>query len=149
MFDKVLIANRGEIAMRINRACHEMGIKTVAIHSTADANAILLTAKVPLNTVFKPATSSAGWNCLNGGVALDTCTLLLTGVTLGQPGNVNGTPTSTSRLFDVTVAATLPAGANKTTFEATSLAGGAPDLANMLSNLFCPSNSTNALRHST
>jgi acetyl-CoA carboxylase biotin carboxylase subunit len=40
MFDKVLIANRGEIAMRINRACHEMGIKTVAIHSTADANAM-------------------------------------------------------------------------------------------------------------
>ncbi len=40
MFDKILIANRGEIAMRINRACHEMGIKTVAIHSTADANAM-------------------------------------------------------------------------------------------------------------
>ncbi|MBL9095547.1 MAG: acetyl-CoA carboxylase biotin carboxylase subunit [Alphaproteobacteria bacterium] len=40
MFDKVLIANRGEIAMRINRACHEMGIRTVAIHSTADANAM-------------------------------------------------------------------------------------------------------------
>ena len=40
MFDKVLIANRGEIAMRINRACHEMGIKTVAVHSTADANAM-------------------------------------------------------------------------------------------------------------
>ena len=40
MFDKVLIANRGEIALRINRACHEMGIKTVAIHSTADANAM-------------------------------------------------------------------------------------------------------------
>ncbi len=40
MFDKVLIANRGEIALRINRACHEMGISTVAIHSTADANAM-------------------------------------------------------------------------------------------------------------
>jgi acetyl-CoA carboxylase, biotin carboxylase subunit len=40
MFDKVLIANRGEIAMRIVRACHEMGIRTVAIHSTADANAM-------------------------------------------------------------------------------------------------------------
>jgi acetyl-CoA carboxylase biotin carboxylase subunit len=40
MFDKVLIANRGEIAMRINRACHEMGIRTVAVHSTADANAM-------------------------------------------------------------------------------------------------------------
>ncbi|HRE60524.1 MAG TPA: acetyl-CoA carboxylase biotin carboxylase subunit [Micropepsaceae bacterium] len=40
MFDKVLIANRGEIAMRILRACREMGIATVAVHSTADANAM-------------------------------------------------------------------------------------------------------------
>ena len=40
MFDKVLIANRGEIALRINRACKEMGIATVAIHSTADAEAM-------------------------------------------------------------------------------------------------------------
>ncbi|HJP05246.1 MAG: acetyl-CoA carboxylase biotin carboxylase subunit [Chromatiales bacterium] len=37
MLDKVLIANRGEIALRIQRACHELGIKTVAVHSTADA----------------------------------------------------------------------------------------------------------------
>jgi acetyl-CoA carboxylase biotin carboxylase subunit len=40
MFDKVLIANRGEIALRILRACREMGIRTVAVHSTADANAM-------------------------------------------------------------------------------------------------------------
>ena len=40
MFEKILIANRGEIALRINRACHEMGIKTVAVHSTADADAM-------------------------------------------------------------------------------------------------------------
>ena len=37
---KILIANRGEIALRIHRACHEMGIKTVAVHSTADADAM-------------------------------------------------------------------------------------------------------------
>jgi acetyl-CoA carboxylase, biotin carboxylase subunit len=36
MFDKIVIANRGEIALRILRACREMGIKTVAVHSTAD-----------------------------------------------------------------------------------------------------------------
>lgn len=40
MFEKVLIANRGEIALRIHRACKEMGIKTVAVHSTADADAM-------------------------------------------------------------------------------------------------------------
>ena len=40
MFDKVLIANRGEIAVRIIRACREFGIKTVAVHSTADAEAM-------------------------------------------------------------------------------------------------------------
>ncbi|WP_281016733.1 MULTISPECIES: acetyl-CoA carboxylase biotin carboxylase subunit [unclassified Minwuia] len=40
MFEKVLIANRGEIALRIHRACHEMGIRTVAVHSTADAEAM-------------------------------------------------------------------------------------------------------------
>ena len=40
MFQKVLIANRGEIALRILRACKELGIQTVAVHSTADANAM-------------------------------------------------------------------------------------------------------------
>jgi acetyl-CoA carboxylase biotin carboxylase subunit len=40
MFAKVLIANRGEIALRVHRACQEMGIRTVAVHSTADANAM-------------------------------------------------------------------------------------------------------------
>ncbi len=40
MFDKILIANRGEIALRIIRACREMGIKSVAVHSTADSDAM-------------------------------------------------------------------------------------------------------------
>jgi acetyl-CoA carboxylase biotin carboxylase subunit len=39
MFEKILIANRGEIALRVQRACRELGIKTVAVHSTADAEA--------------------------------------------------------------------------------------------------------------
>ena len=40
MFNKILIANRGEIALRIIRACREMGIKSVAVHSTADSDAM-------------------------------------------------------------------------------------------------------------
>src|SRR2546428_10171102 len=40
MFQKILIANRGEIALRIIRTCKEMGIRTVAVHSTADADSL-------------------------------------------------------------------------------------------------------------
>src|SRR6516225_11645754 len=40
MFEKILIANRGEIALRIHRAAREMGIPSVAVHSTADADAM-------------------------------------------------------------------------------------------------------------
>jgi acetyl-CoA carboxylase biotin carboxylase subunit len=40
MFKKILIANRGEIALRVQRACRELGIATVAVHSTADADAM-------------------------------------------------------------------------------------------------------------
>ena len=44
MFDKILIANRGEIALRILRAAKELGIATVAVHSTADSGALRMRA---------------------------------------------------------------------------------------------------------
>ena len=40
MFKKILIANRGEIALRVIRACRELGIRTVAIHSDVDAQSL-------------------------------------------------------------------------------------------------------------
>ena len=42
MFEKVLIANRGEIALRVHRACQEMGIATVAIHSSDDCDGMIV-----------------------------------------------------------------------------------------------------------
>ena len=42
MFSKILVANRGEIALRVIRACKEMGIRTVAVYSQADKNSVPL-----------------------------------------------------------------------------------------------------------
>ena len=60
MFGKILIANRGEIALRIQRACREMGIKTVVVHSVADAEAKYV--KLADESVcIGPAPSSASY----------------------------------------------------------------------------------------
>jgi acetyl-CoA carboxylase, biotin carboxylase subunit len=62
---KVLIANRGEIALRIHRACHEMGIKTVAVHSTADADAMHVRLADQAVCIGPPAAAESYLNIPN------------------------------------------------------------------------------------
>ncbi|MET0268796.1 MAG: acetyl-CoA carboxylase biotin carboxylase subunit, partial [Sphingomonas sp.] len=62
---KVLIANRGEIALRIHRACHEMGIETVAVHSTADAEAMHVRLADQAVCIGPPAAAESYLNIPN------------------------------------------------------------------------------------
>ncbi len=62
---KVLIANRGEIALRIHRACHEMGIQTVAVHSTADADAMHVRLADQAVCIGPPAAAESYLNIPN------------------------------------------------------------------------------------
>ena len=63
--EKLLIANRGEIALRIHRACHEMGIKTVAVHSTADADAMHVRLADEAICIGPPAAKDSYLNIAN------------------------------------------------------------------------------------
>ncbi|MDR5653712.1 acetyl-CoA carboxylase biotin carboxylase subunit [Ruixingdingia sedimenti] len=60
MFEKILIANRGEIALRVIRACREMGIRSVAVHSTADSDAMHV-RMADESVCIGPAPSSASY----------------------------------------------------------------------------------------
>jgi acetyl-CoA carboxylase biotin carboxylase subunit len=62
---KLLIANRGEIALRIHRACHEMGIKTVAVHSTADTDAMHVRLADETVCIGPPAAGDSYLNIAN------------------------------------------------------------------------------------
>jgi len=81
MFEKILIANRGEIALRIHRACHEMGIQTVAVHSTADANAMHVRLADESVCIGEPAPRAS---YLNAAAILSAAEL--TGATAIHPG---------------------------------------------------------------
>jgi acetyl-CoA carboxylase biotin carboxylase subunit len=63
--EKLLIANRGEIALRIHRACHEMGIRTVAVHSTADADAMHVRLADETVCIGPPAATDSYLNIPN------------------------------------------------------------------------------------
>ncbi len=62
---KLLIANRGEIALRIHRACHEMGIQTVAVHSTADSDAMHVRLADEAVCIGPPAAADSYLNMAN------------------------------------------------------------------------------------
>lgn len=81
MFEKVLIANRGEIALRIHRACKEMGIRTVAVHSTADADAMHVRLADESVCIGPPASAQS---YLNITAILSAATI--TGVDAIHPG---------------------------------------------------------------
>lgn len=81
MFEKVLIANRGEIALRIHRACKEMGIRTVAVHSTADADAMHVRLADESVCIGPPASAQS---YLNVTAILSAATI--TGVDAIHPG---------------------------------------------------------------
>jgi acetyl-CoA carboxylase biotin carboxylase subunit len=65
MFKKILIANRGEIALRVIRTCREMGIKTVAVYSTADKDSLHVKFADEAVCIGKPASSESYLNMLN------------------------------------------------------------------------------------
>ncbi len=81
IFDKILIANRGEIALRVIRACREMGIKSVAVHSTADADAMHV-RMADESVCIGPAPSSASY--LNKAAIISACEI--TGAQAVHPG---------------------------------------------------------------
>lgn len=81
MFRKILIANRGEIALRIQRACRELGIATVAVHSTADATAMHVRLADEAVCIGPP---SAKESYLNVGAILTAATI--TGADAIHPG---------------------------------------------------------------
>ncbi len=81
MFEKVLIANRGEIALRIHRACREMGIQTVAVHSTADSDAMHVRLADETVCIGPPASRDS---YLNGQAILSAATIA--GVDAIHPG---------------------------------------------------------------
>ncbi len=81
MFDKILIANRGEIALRVVRACREMGITSVAVHSTADADAMHV-RMADESVCIGPAPSSESY--LNKAAIISACEI--TGAQAVHPG---------------------------------------------------------------
>jgi acetyl-CoA carboxylase, biotin carboxylase subunit len=81
MFDKILIANRGEIALRVIRAAREMGIKSVAVHSTADADAMHV-RMADESVCIGPASSTDSY--LNKAAIISACEI--TGAQAVHPG---------------------------------------------------------------
>jgi acetyl-CoA carboxylase biotin carboxylase subunit len=81
MFDKILIANRGEIAVRIIRSCQELGVRTVAVYSTADDDALHAQIADEAICIGPPAVKDSYLNAAN-----IISAALLTGAQAIHPG---------------------------------------------------------------
>ncbi|MGZ7209797.1 MAG: biotin carboxylase N-terminal domain-containing protein, partial [Methanobacterium sp.] len=62
MFNKILVANRGEIAIRVMRACKELGVKSVAVYSDADSNALFAKYADEAYNIGKPSPAESYLN---------------------------------------------------------------------------------------
>ncbi len=101
MFDKVLIANRGEIALRVHRACREMGIQTVAVHSTADSDAMHVRLADEAVCIGPPPARESYLNIAHIAMMGDKIVAKQTAQELGLP-LVPGSPGPVSSLEEIT-----------------------------------------------
>ena len=91
IFNSILIANRGEIALRILRACKELGIKTVVVHSTADEKEMFVRANLAeMEDLFYDLTSFAVDDPAMEGMSLvDTINHVKPNILIGKPSDLD------------------------------------------------------------